>query len=212
LGKIKEKEMFIVDRHTVAQNDTVISVELPLSERERQFAVADILDIKDQQSRSSNVKADMSSWKLWHEMDCRPFMKPVFDVIDNNNIVPWNTAPIALNGQRVPSAVTDLWSAVYRKGDETVPHQHKPAVGAFVLYLQASGNSAPLQFPEVNPRLQFLPKNNLLVVFPAHLIHQVPLMTDNDERVVVAGNFVRTGELDIQLRGQQWITSDYTNG
>jgi hypothetical protein len=150
----------------------------------RNRMIEDILALDDEQNRKTNVKASMSSWQLWNQIDCTEFGSRLIDVLDNHII--WNRKNFDENST---TRITNLWSAVYQNGDKTDPHDHSPLPGSFVYYLKASENSSPLFFNDNN--LSIVPEEDLLIVFPGYIIHSVPESSEKEKRIVIAGNFTR---------------------
>ena len=45
--------------------------------------------------------------------------------------------------------ITDMWGAIYKKGDWTKPHQHWPYTWSFTYYVKASEKTSPIVFSNV---------------------------------------------------------------
>jgi hypothetical protein len=136
-----------------------------------------ILARGDKQEKKTNVKADMTEWRVneseWYNL-CR-------DIIDNHIIF--------LSGEiDVTWKIASLWGANYRKGDYTVYHSHMPCSISFCYYPKADKDSAPLVFSELDYELY--PEEGQLVIFPSHLKHGVPSQREDVVRMVIAGNIV----------------------
>ena len=138
--------------------------------------VKQILARGDKQEKKTNVKADMTEWRVnepeWHNL-CR-------DIIENHIIF--------LSGEiDVTWKIVSLWGAHYKKGEYTIYHSHMPCVISFCYYPKADKDSAPLVFSELDYELY--PEEGQLVIFPSHLKHGVPSQREG-ERMVIAGNIV----------------------
>ena len=148
--------------------------------------VTQILSRGDKQKRQSNVKADMTEWKV-NEVEWYNLCK---DIIENHIIF--------LSGEiDVRWKIVNVWGANYKKGDWTKNHAHRPCTFSFCYYPKADiRDSSPLCFPELKPeRKEHLsyrvkPRTGQLVIFPSHLVHGVPLQKENRGRVVIAGNII----------------------
>ena len=81
----------------------------------------------------------------------------------------------------------DCWGAIYNENDYTKPHTHGPALWSWVYYIQVPDNAPPLYFNEA--QLCLYPKSDELIMFPGHVIHEVPKASNmTGERIVLAGN------------------------
>jgi hypothetical protein len=81
----------------------------------------------------------------------------------------------------------DCWGGIYNQNDYTLPHTHGPALWSWVYYIQVPNNAPPLYFKEAD--LKVFPKSDEIVIFPGHVIHEVPKCTDmQGERIILAGN------------------------
>jgi len=138
--------------------------------------VKQILARGDKQGKKTNVKADMTEWRVnepeWHNL-CR-------DIIENHIIF--------ISGEiDVTWKIVSLWGAHYKKGEYTIYHSHMPCVISFCYYPKADKDSAPLVFSELD--YEIYPEEGQLVIFPSHLKHGVPSQREG-ERMVIAGNIV----------------------
>ena len=177
----------IIDRYNIAQHQQVMTTKMQLPYQEINRLATEVLRIKDQQDKQTNVKADMSSWHLWNEIDLNLFFDHLNPLL---NMVAWNSTPVGLKGKAMSNVITDIWSAVYRKGDWTDTHHHFPSAGSFVYYVAANPSvSAPLCFDEC---INIPVDTDLLVVFPSIMRHHVPVLEEDDTRIVIAGNFTKS--------------------
>ena len=81
----------------------------------------------------------------------------------------------------------DCWGAIYSENDYTLPHTHGPALWSWVYYIEVPNNAPPLYFPQAKLRVH--PRPDEIVIFPGHVIHEVPPAVGmSDERIVLAGN------------------------
>jgi len=81
----------------------------------------------------------------------------------------------------------NLWTAVYREGDYTIPHTHSNSTLSFVLCLEDSGISHPLVFTDSGLEIEM--HRGKLVIFPGFIKHHVPLYRYKEPRIMLAGNF-----------------------
>jgi len=81
----------------------------------------------------------------------------------------------------------DCWGAIYDQYHHTLPHTHGPALWSWCYYIQIPDNAPPLYFREA--KLKVFPKPDELILFPGHVIHEVPKASDmTEERIILAGN------------------------
>ncbi len=140
----------------------------------------------DKQSHSTNVKADMTDFRMW-EPDQPAFEQ--FQVICKYalEMVMANSPP-----QAVPflkPSVTDCWGVVYKKDEYTLQHDHWPSMWSFTYYVNVTDDCAPIVFP--NAKLSVQPKNGMICMFPGWIAHYVPKQEGSHERVMIAGNIAQ---------------------
>ena len=139
--------------------------------------VTQILSRGDKQKRQSNVKADMTEWKV-NEVEWYNLCK---DIIENHIVF--------LSGEiDVQWQIVSIWGATYRKSDYTLYHSHMPSTFSFCYYPKVGSDPAPLVFSDLD--YEIVPEESQLVLFPAYLNHGVPSHTNDEERVVIAGNII----------------------
>ena len=78
----------------------------------------------------------------------------------------------------------NLWMMCYNKGDYAKPHNHFPNDLSCVYYAKVDKDSAPIIF---EGDVEIKPVNNLLIIFPSLLLHEVPLT--NGQRTAISLNF-----------------------
>ena len=139
--------------------------------------VTQILSRGDKQNRQSNVKANMTEWKV-NEVEWYNLCK---DIIDNHIVF--------LSGELdVEWQIVSIWGATYRKGDYSLYHSHMPSTFSFCYYPKVGKNPAPLVFSDLD--YEVIPEENQLVLFPAYLKHGVPSHRNDEDRIVIAGNII----------------------
>lgn len=130
-------------------------------------------DFVDVQNHSTNVKADMSGWKIWEETNLfHDFLTNVAERVNNH---PWAEHIGAWH-------IRDAWLARYKEGESTILHNHLPSLLSFVYFLKCSEKSSPLSLEGVDIEA----KEGRLVIFPALMMHNVSATPA--ERIILAGN------------------------
>jgi len=130
-------------------------------------------NFSDCQNHSTNVKADMSSWRIWEETN-------LFNDFLDWSLQSINSHPLAVYLESW--TISSAWLAKYKEGESTRPHMHFPAHLSFVYFLKCSEESSPLNIEGVDIEA----KEGRLIVFPSLMFHSVS--STPAERIVLAGN------------------------
>ena len=77
----------------------------------------------------------------------------------------------------------NLWMMCYNKGDYAKPHNHFPNDLSCVYYANVDKDCSPIIF---EGDIEIKPVNNLLIIFPSLLTHEVPLT--NGQRTAISMN------------------------
>lgn len=167
-----------VNRYRVNSPVDIVTTNLGIPKDYRQECINEAYKLGDTMNKETNVKAIMSSYHIWKETN-------VFNILIDNilkllpKLIPTYDLDYKID-------LDDCWSAIYKKGHYTVSHKHLPSLYSFCYYLQTTSNT-PLVFDECNFIVS--PKDDMLVVFPASIQHSVPHHNDNQDRILIAGNF-----------------------
>ena len=135
----------------------------------------------DRQNHSSNVKAQMTEWKMWHE----PSFKTIADISLNiaNQLSP------RLYNRSVDLQLQTLWGMKYKSGESAIAHDHWPALWSFVYYINAPKNASGLFFPEMGEQGgERKLEKGLFVMFDGYIKHAVRPAEYKGYRYVVSGN------------------------
>ena len=123
----------------------------------------------DVQNRETNVKATMTDWTMTKHSqpidDLKKFM------LSSTN----------------SKQVSDFWGNIYRKGDYTIKHDHKPHKYSVVYFLKSEPNFPPLIFDDGSSSI-IKPLEGRIVIFPASLRHSVPPHFSDETRITLAAN------------------------
>lgn len=169
----------IVNKHYLKSPVKIIDTILDIPQDYKQKCINEIYNLGDSQDQSTNVKAIMTSWKIWDESKV---FNELFDKIFNSII---EIDSKSLTDSRSVYNLSNAWGAIYKKGHYSQPHQHNPHNLSFVYYLKSNG-STPLIFDEIDFHIK--PIDNTLIIFPSYLIHSVPPHNIEEDRVCIAGN------------------------
>jgi hypothetical protein len=167
-----------INRYHIKSPTEIVTTTLGIPEDYKQQCIQEAYKIGDQQGKKTNVKAIMSSYAVWEETD-------VYNGILEKVSHEIRDKLISIKDKRWTYILIEAWIAIYKEGHYTTSHDHVPSQISFVYYLKANGNSSPLIFDGCE--FQVNPYDDLLVVFPSHLIHSVPEHYGED-RICIAGN------------------------
>jgi len=166
-----------IHEHHLKSPTQIITTQLGIPQEYKQHCIKEIYSLGDSMNQQTNVKAIMSSYKIWEETNI------LNQLINNIKITIDECYPP--KNKKFKYNLVDAWSAIYKKSHYTIPHNHLPFQVSFVYYLQSSGYT-PLVFDECN--FQINPTDDMLIVFPSNLIHSVPEHTEENDRICLAGN------------------------
>lgn len=172
------------NEHIVKSLTKISTFTLNLPQSYLDECVNEIYKIGDKQNNSTNVKALMTSYHIWE--DSLVFSKLLSTIKSTLTELLFRQ-----NKDKYKITLGNAWGSIYKKGEFAVPHHHEPFHYSFVFYLKANHNSSPLNFVDSN--LNIVPKENLLIFFPSYVTHQV-LPNEDNERVMIAGNFLLEGK------------------
>lgn len=149
----------------------------------------DELRAADPNPLQSNVMAQYVS--PWDSHMKNPKFQPICEIVRQIALHVSKTFLTAdLHALNMDYFVKDCWGIIYEKADHTRKHNHFPADISCVLYIEAEPNCAPLLFDN---GVQIQPTNNLLIMFPGVLNHEVPATPGR--RVCVAMNLFKMAKL-----------------
>jgi hypothetical protein len=157
---------------------SVMKADIFLSEEYHNQCVQEVYRIGDEMSKQTNLKCDRSDWDVFNKTDV--FHDVLHNVLQIVSEVDWLPSNIELS-------LVEAWSAVYKKGEWADKHSHNPALLSFCYYLKADKTSSPIVFSDTD--LSFVPYSGMCLVFPAYLNHHVPYQEEEEDRIVIAGNF-----------------------
>ena len=126
---------------------------------------------------TSNVKSYMTDWRMHENYES-------FATI--GSIACKEAKRISENMFKPNMFIGESWGIIYNKGKHTKRHSHWPYTYAFGYYLTDTKNSSPLLFPTANKTIY--PKKGDLILFPGHVQHEVPMLENEEERIMIAGN------------------------
>ena len=135
----------------------------------------------DRKNHKTNVKAQMTEWKMWKE--------PGFDKLSNIAMDMAHQASVQKYNRPVNLIMTNLWGMKYKSNEVAIAHDHWPSLWSFAYYINAPKGASGLFFPEMGE--QGGERNiepGLLIFFEGHIKHAVRPAKFKGYRYVVSGN------------------------
>lgn len=159
--------------------------EYPVFTVSLNYSPEEIRSIKETiiEYRKEYPKSNESNVKAWHSNYRTHELTRCFDDINQRIITECDIILNKFNNTENNLYLHDMWVNIYEKGDYTVLHNHFPGDYSCCYYVDIEENSSPIKFP---PKLEIHPKNDMLVVFPANLYHEV--LPTNGRRTCIAMN------------------------
>ena len=77
---------------------------------------------------------------------------------------------------------------IYKKGDITNAHQHYPCLWSWTYCVKACELCSPLVFPTSEDKEEIEPEDGQLIIWPSHVLHEVPKQICDHERIMIAGD------------------------
>tara|TARA_B110000285_G_scaffold77003_1_gene88692 strand:+ start:628 stop:1149 length:522 start_codon:yes stop_codon:yes gene_type:complete len=150
-----------------------------IDDEEMNHQIVSVIDeMGDVQKNTTNVKAQMTDWKM---ADKPGFIKLSYYF---REIV----KEISLNDHKrvYGMRIKDMWGMKYKSGDYAITHDHWPALWSMSYYINPPENGPNIVFP--NSKYQVKPMNGLMVIFPAYVKHEVEKKEFEGYRYVVSAN------------------------
>ena len=135
----------------------------------------------DRQNHKTNVKAQMTEWKMWHEPGFKRLADIVLDISRKISVAKYN--------RPINPMLDNLWGMKYKSEEVAVAHDHWPAIWSFVYYLNAPKDAPGLFFSEMGEQGgERKIEPGLLIFFEGHIKHSVRPAKFKGYRYVVSGN------------------------
>ena len=188
----------IVNRYHLKTPFEVIKTKLGIPQDYKQKCVDELYRLNDSKSditaNSDNVSTIMTSWMIWRESKVfNPLIQKIINFSEKQGLLNTQNDKVigeGANGKITEANLYNCWGAIYKKDDFAVEHDHRPSTYSFVYYLKSSGNT-PLEFPKSEFKLKVTDDD--LIIFPGYIPHSVPKHNNDEERLLLAGNFMPSG-------------------
>lgn len=145
---------------------------------------------RDKQHRSTNIKADMTDWRLQDTYENFEVLLDVFSDIYKKIIE--KTHPefyqilIEYYGSNYRFKNIDLWGARYQSREKTIPHDHIPAKMSMCLYLKTPKGCPGLSFNNISKTIPVA--EDQLLIFDASVKHSVKSKKFRGTRYILSAN------------------------
>tara|TARA_B100000427_G_scaffold141128_1_gene117529 strand:+ start:397 stop:933 length:537 start_codon:yes stop_codon:yes gene_type:complete len=137
----------------------------------------------DEMGRKTSVKATMTEYDWDPKSDRLERLKNnILEFANYNCSFKWSSS----GGVYARYFMTDFWANIYRKGDYTLSHDHRPQHLSFVYFLKTKWYYSPLVFSDSGKKIR--PKEGTFVIFPSHMYHFVHKHRYGETRMTLSGN------------------------
>jgi hypothetical protein len=168
----------VINTHHLTTTTEIVTTYLDIDPKYKQECIKEAYTLGDSMNLSTNVKAIMSKYDVFNQTKV---YNPLFHhIIEKANQI------LPPYDKKFKYQLVEAWTAIYKKNHYANSHQHLPRITSFVYYLKTTQNSSPLNFPHCN--FSISPEEDLLVIFPSYLHHSVPIQTEEEDRICIAGN------------------------
>ena len=167
----------------VKNYDDVCIGEYPFHKELKEELLPLLENYPDEMGRKTNVKATMTKYDWDPKSDRLERLK--------NNIlefVNYNCSFSRGDNKPVRYFINDFWGNIYRKGDYTREHHHRPNIFSFVYFLKSKWYHSPLVFSDSGKKIR--PTEGTFVIFPSHVKHLVPKHRYRETRITLSGNIL----------------------
>lgn len=153
----------------------------------------DIIDLEgDEQKKSTNVKASMTSWTLNHIYDeCIPVAE-IFSDAYREIIKTFKPQLYEIltyyHGNEFKFSQIHVWGAKYKSKEKTVSHDHLPAIASMCLYLKTPKGCPGLSFNAISKTIPV--EEDRMIIFDSSVRHSVKSKKFRGSRYILAGNIV----------------------
>ena len=174
--------MIEIKRKDLPLKSFLTTFECMLKEPEMDKQLKKIIDkYGDRQNHKTNVKAQMTEWRMWHEPG---FKKLAHYIIKASHVASTQTYNTAIE-----PVITNMWGMKYKSEEIAISHDHWPSIWSFVYYLNAPKDAPGLFFPEMGEQGgERKIEPGLLIFFEGHIKHSVRPAKFKGYRYVVSGN------------------------
>ena len=174
--------MIQIQRKDLPLKSFITTFECKLNEPEMDKQIKKVIDkYGDRQNHKTNVKAQMTEWRMLHEPGFKKLAGIVLDISKQISEAKYN--------RPINPMLDNLWGMKYKSEETAMSHDHWPAIWSFAYYINAPKNAPGLFFPDMGEQGgERRIEPGLLIFFEGHIKHAVRPAKFKGYRYVVSGN------------------------
>ena len=171
--------MLQIKRKELPLNSVLTTFEVIINDEKMNKDIIKIIDKQgDRQNRKTNVKAQMTEWRMWKEPGFNKLSKIILELSLQASEQKYN--------RKIIPVITNMWGMKYKSEEIAVTHDHWPSLWSCAYYINPPKEAPGLFFPEANAERKL--QNGLLVMFEGHVKHGVRPSKYKGYRYVVSAN------------------------
>ena len=165
----------------VTQSALIELIPYPRHKELKRQLYDDLLNYKDKQNHTTNVKAVMTEWNI---------ISSEIQYLKDYIIGSLKKLPLRHDwGPGGDFEFKNFWANVYRHEDWTCTHNHTTEDLTMVYFLTEGEGDAPLMIDESKTLIQ--PKEGVFALFPGYINHGVPKHKSNNVRITLSADINR---------------------
>jgi len=174
--------MIDIQRKDMPLKGWITTFESKINDPKMDKQIKKVIDKQgDRQNHKTNVKAQMTEWRMHHEQGFKQLADIAINIAKKVSLNKYN--------RDVNFKVKDLWGMKYKSGELARVHDHWPALWSFAYYLNAPKDAPGLFFPDMGEQGgERKLEPGLLIMFEGHIKHAVRQAKYKGYRYVVSGN------------------------
>jgi hypothetical protein len=156
-----------------------------------------IIDLEgNKQNKATNIKAEMTSWRLNDKYGELQPLSEVFSEIYKKILETYYSQHYQIithhYGKNYRFTDIDIWGARYRSREKTIPHDHLPAKMSYCLYLKTPKGCPGLSFTDISKTIPV--QEDQLIIFDGSVRHSVKSKKFRGSRYILAANLYISNE------------------
>jgi len=174
--------MIDIQRKDMPLKGWITTYESKINDPKMDKQIKKVIDKQgDRQDHKTNVKAQMTEWRMQHEQGFKQLADIAINIAKKVSLNKYN--------RDVNFKLTNLWGMKYKSEEVAMAHDHWPALWSFAYYLNAPKDAPGLFFPDMGEQGgERKLEPGLLIMFEGHIKHAVRQAKYKGYRYVVSGN------------------------
>ena len=174
--------MIDIQRKDMPLKGWITTFESKINDPKMDKQIKKVIDKQgDRQNHKTNVKAQMTEWRMHHEQGFKQLVDIAINIAKKVSLNKYN--------RDVNFKVKDIWGMKYKSGELARVHDHWPALWSFAYYLNAPKDAPGLFFPDMGEQGgERKLEEGLFVMFEGYIKHAVRQTKFKGYRYVVSGN------------------------